>query len=152
MTHLCHPGSAAGAIRDGTESHAEARTARRDDPGQRVRRPVARLSLAVVRAVSSRMSRPGSPLRVGRDDKEGARRRVALQLHCFSRAESHSAAETAFIKESLFIRCRDAPKFRVSMRKTHELDDDVPVDAAPFLRLGVPVGQAHIPVLILQPL
>ena len=66
----CHPGSAAGAIRDGTESHAEARTARRDDPGQRVRRPVARLSLAVVRAVSSRMSRPGSPLRVGRDDKE----------------------------------------------------------------------------------
>ena len=28
MTHLCHPGSAAGAIRDGTESQAEARTAR----------------------------------------------------------------------------------------------------------------------------
>ena len=50
----CHPGSAAGAIRDGTESQAEARTARRDDPGQRVCRPVAPLSFAAVRAACYR--------------------------------------------------------------------------------------------------
>ena len=89
----CHPGSAAGAIRDGTESHAEARTARRDDPGQRWLRCWTRgkrLQRAPLHS-NCTVFHLGSAKGDFRQFGLCFSRAIALPLHCFSRRWSNSS-------------------------------------------------------------
>lgn len=63
---------------------------------------------------------------------------------------SGSAAESAFVQEGLFFRRGLAAQRRIAVRIAAIADDDVPVDASPFLGFGVSGRQGHVAILIFQ--
>jgi hypothetical protein len=66
-------------------------------------------------------------------------------------ALGRSAAEAAFVEEGLLLGRGGAAQGGVAVGEAAETDDDVAVEPAPFLQLGVAGDQGHVAVLVLDP-
>jgi len=81
--------------------------------------------------------------------KEGGRRHLSAREGAWG--GETSAAEAAVVEEGLFLGRGGAAQGGVAVGEAAEADDDVAVEAAPFLELGVAGDQGHVAVLILKP-
>ncbi len=98
----CHPGSAAGAIRDAGHSSRQARTAHRDDPGQRVHGSAVTLSPGSASRLSGRSSRMSRPVPAHRFASAGMTRDCTV-FPSTSPTRPVSPPEAAAVQERLLL-------------------------------------------------